>query len=61
LKQTQSEKGSVTKTRAHEMAVKSHPQSPIPLSDSSAARKERKEHEFLIFRKIFFIIVEKLK
>jgi hypothetical protein len=38
LKQTQSEKGSVTKTRAQEMAVNSHPQSPIPLSDSSAEK-----------------------
>jgi len=39
LKQTQSENGKVTNTSAHEIAVKSQPQSPIPLSDSSAVMK----------------------
>ena len=42
LKQTQSEKGSVTKTRAQEMAVSSQPQSPIPLSDSSAEKSNER-------------------
>ncbi len=43
LKQTQSENGSVTTTNAHEMAVRSHPQRPIPLSDSSAEVKRERE------------------
>ena len=42
LKQTQSEKGSVTKTRAQEMAVSSQPQRPIPLSDSSAEKSNER-------------------
>jgi len=40
LKHTQREKGSVTMTRAHDMAVNSQPQRPIPLSASSAARNK---------------------
>ena len=39
LKQTHNEKGSVTATRPHEMAVRIQPQSPIPFSDSSAVIK----------------------
>ena len=39
LKQTQSENGSVTMTRPQEIAVSSHPQRPMPLSDSSAGRE----------------------
>ena len=36
LKQTKSENGSVTATMPHEIMVRSHPQRPMPLSDSSA-------------------------
>merc|ERR1719203_1105933 len=36
LKQTQREKGSVTRTRPHEIIVRSRPHRPTPLSDSSA-------------------------
>jgi hypothetical protein len=36
LKQTQSEKGRVTTTSPHEMAVSNQPQNPIPLWLSSA-------------------------
>ena len=43
LKQTQREKGSVTITRPQEIAVRSQPHKPIPLSDSSAETKKR-EH-----------------
>ena len=39
LKQTHNENGSVTATSPHEMAVRIQPQRPIPLSDSSAAKK----------------------
>ena len=39
LKQTVSENGSVTRTSAQEMAVRSHPQRPMPLSVSSAEMK----------------------
>jgi len=41
LKQTQREKGIVTRTRAHEIIVRSSPQSPTPLSDSSAVTRNR--------------------
>ena len=44
LKQTQSENGSVTITRAHEMVVSNQPHRPTPLSDSSAER-EKKTYE----------------
>ena len=42
LKHTQSENGSVTMTKAHDMAVSSQPQRPTPLSDSSAEMKMNK-------------------
>ena len=41
LKQTQREKGSVTITRPQEIAVRSQPHKPMPLSDSSAETKKR--------------------
>lgn len=62
MKQTQSENGSVTRTRPQEMAVNSHPQSPMPLSDSSAEKKRKKLIYFAItpllfsFHTIFFAI-----
>ena len=43
LKQTQSENGSVTMTRAHEIVVSNQPHRPTPLSDSSAEKRRRKE------------------
>ena len=42
MKQTKSENGSVTATMPHEIMVRSHPQRPIPLSDSSAERGRKK-------------------
>ena len=47
LKQTHSENGSVTRTRAQEIMVKSIPHSPTPLSVSSAERnkKEKRNQE----------------
>ena len=44
LKQTKREKGRVTITSSHEMAVNSHPHIPIPTSSDSPAEKERKLH-----------------
>merc|ERR1719203_2653604 len=38
LKQTQREKGSVTRTRPHEIIVRSRPHRPTPLSDSSVVQ-----------------------
>ncbi len=40
LKQTQSEKGRVTRTMAQETAVRTHPHSPMPSLLSSAEIKE---------------------
>ena len=42
LKQTQSENGSVTITKAQDMAVRAHPQRPTPLSDSSAEMRRKR-------------------
>ena len=46
LKQTQREKGRVTMTRPQDMAVRSHPHSPMPLSDSSAASQKKKNTRY---------------
>ena len=43
MKHTQSENGSVTMTSPHEMAVRSQPHRPMPVSDSSAAIEKTKE------------------
>ena len=44
MKQTNNEKGRVIITIPHEIIVRSHPQRPMPESDSSAGKKwERRE------------------
>ena len=43
LKQTKSENGSVTATMPHEIMVRSQPQIPMPLSDSSAEKEEERK------------------
>ena len=54
LKQTHNENGSVTITSPHEMAVRSQPHSPIPLSASSAA-KEKERKEFINLSQLSFV------
>ena len=51
LKQTNNEKGRVIITIPHEIIVRSHPQRPMPESDSSAGKKWRGERE--LERKLF--------
>ena len=48
MKQTKSEKGSVTTTKPQEMAVRSQPQRPIPLSDSSAGKERERGKKGLL-------------
>ena len=50
LKQTQREKGSVTRTRPHEIIVRSRPHRPTPLSDSSAENNTKNRHISYSFR-----------
>ena len=50
LKQTQSEKGNVTMTSSHDIAVSSHPQIPSPTSWSSAEKRKR---QYIIIAKSF--------
>ncbi len=48
------------------MAVRSHPQSPIPLSDSSAEKKEYKNMNFIFLTSILYqrtdaiVIIQKM-
>ena len=43
MKQTNNENGRVIMTMPHEIMVRSHPQIPMPLSDSSAEKKKREK------------------
>ena len=56
LKQTHNENGSVTATSPHEMAVRIQPQRPIPLSDSSAAKKYMWRNYLMLWMKSHYYI-----
>lgn len=57
LKQTQSEKGSVARTMAQDMAVRIQPHRPIPSSVSSAETKKRRFSYSFQFSSAFCIRV----